>query len=386
MRIAGLTTTEPLSSWASRADSNGTAIENISAESQVHVHKAHLIHAGPDENRRPSLRLSGELRSVVPDSPLPHNIQEIYFRAGVGPRIDGVYTFTQDQLVDLVDKGYFTKGFDAPDAIQDLTYDLPVTVDTLVLPPRDAEDVPVVFLDVHDSATLALNHVSTGYDLAAYFPNVLENVDELDFEEDLDVGPDGPAQAQRRGDRINDLFAERDLEQALAEREAEAGTSGHTGLSEPVSEEDSEFRRLADERRQALEADLAEDDAEARESDPVERFHLERVESNLDEDSAEYDPEVAQRESQALVEELAEPAEPVAEDEPSDLFADLDPSEEDVVVTPKGVEIEGDADLDLQGRLARRRAREAQQDTEIRQRPRQGSQPGAGDDGKSLGD
>lgn len=381
MRIAGLNTTEPLSSWASRAGSNGTAIENISAEAKVHVHKAYFIHAGSDENRRPSLRLTGELRSVVPDSPLPHNIQEVYFRSGVGPRIDGVYTFTQDQLVDLVQKGYFTRGFDAPDAIQDLTYDLPVTVDTLVLPPRDAEDVPVVFLDVHDSSTLALNHVSTGYNLAAYFPNVLENVDEFDFEDDLDDELDGPRGAERRDDRINDLFAERDLEQALAEREAEAGFSDHSDPGEPETEEDSEFRRLADERRQTLETELAEADAEARETDPVELFHREHVESLLDEEG-----NVIEADEQPEQQEGEETTEPATEPSSSDLFEDLDPSQEDVVVTPKGVEVEGDVDTDLHTRLARRHAREAQQDTEIRQRPSRGTQPDAGDSEKGLGD
>lgn len=363
MRIAGLSTSEPLSGWASRAGSESTIITDEPAEAKVRVRNAHFIYAGTDENRRPAVRLSGELRSVFPASPLPHNVQEVYFREGLGPSVDAVYAFDQDQLVELVKKGYFTKGYQTPSKIQDIDYELPVQIDAIVLAPRNDEDVPVIFLDVQGRNTLALTHASTGYDLVRYFEDALENGDpELENEDEAEKT--GPALAGRRNDKINDLFAGLDLDQAVKDEAAQQGPS--TAPVQAEVEADSEFRRLADARLRELDVELASDESEARETDPVELFHRERVESHLDER-----PEAE-----------SEPAAETTEGS-SDLFAGLDPNDESIVVTPKGVEIEGEAEVTA----TRRRARESQQNTEIRQSPDRGRDAGeTGRPDQSLGD
>ncbi|WP_328530197.1 hypothetical protein OG984_03150 [Nocardioides sp. NBC_00368] len=137
------------------------------------VEEMTLGHHGPDRNHRPYLHLSGELRSVRPvDGTWAYGIKEVVYSPGLGERVDAFYEFDDTQLGELVTKGYFLPGFSLPKEIIGIEWELPATVDTLVVAPDPAgaeTDIPLVFLEVRDLNGLEVTMASSGYDVAAYF-------------------------------------------------------------------------------------------------------------------------------------------------------------------------------------------------------------------------
>ncbi|KIA73393.1 hypothetical protein ANMWB30_23200 [Arthrobacter sp. MWB30] len=165
-------------------------------------------HHTAEKNYRPLLHLSGELQSLKPDDPLPCGISEVTFRQGAGPMVDAFYEFDDEQLTELVAKGYFTEGFEPPeDRLLGIPWELPTTINALVIPPATLTDAPVVFVTVHGQTELALDLVNSGYDLAEEFENTLESGLQKN-----------PADVQKhhgvptRSGEIKDLFADEDLE------------------------------------------------------------------------------------------------------------------------------------------------------------------------------
>ena len=171
MKVAGMRMNDP---WASRAVRKGTASETVSsaaAETVVLMERVSIEHHGPEKNYRPLLHLTGELRTIRPEEPLPHGVREVTFRAGTGPTMDAFYEFDDPQLGQLVAKGYFTEGFEAPASMAGTEWELPTTIDALILPPAAADDTPVVFVNIHGQTALALDARNSGYVLADYFEN-----------------------------------------------------------------------------------------------------------------------------------------------------------------------------------------------------------------------
>lgn len=207
MRTAGLTMNDL---WAHRvlrdqgmeyAESRGEPVELA-----VHVESLDLAHKGEDDNHRPYLRLTGELRSVRPASPLPHGITEVTFSPGHGERVDAFYEFDQEQLVLLVQKGYFDRAFIVPEQVTGIEWELPATADFLVLSPAgtgEPDDVPLVFARVHGTGGMEIDLESCGYDLVEYFPDrpgdsrPVATVDERGL--------------RARSDAINSLFSEDEI-------------------------------------------------------------------------------------------------------------------------------------------------------------------------------
>lgn len=175
MKVAGMKMTNP---WASRVLRNrGVDCERVMdapVETVVVMESVTFEHHGPGKNYRPLLHLTGELRSIRPAESLPHGIDEITFRAGLAPTVDAFYEFDDVQLAELVGKGYFTEGFEPPsDRMAGIPWELPTTIDALILAPESHDDTPVVFVTIHGQTGLALDAKNSGYDLAVYFENQL---------------------------------------------------------------------------------------------------------------------------------------------------------------------------------------------------------------------
>lgn len=146
-------------------------VQNAVGEATVMVDAVTLGHHDSEMNYRPYLHASGDLISVVPAQPLPWDITEVSYDRGQ-ERISAFYEFTDDQLESLVTKGYFSQDFVVPEEITGIPWQLPVTVDAVVVGPSGLEDgtnAAIVFLDVHDAADLKLDRDGSGYDLAEYF-------------------------------------------------------------------------------------------------------------------------------------------------------------------------------------------------------------------------
>lgn len=208
MKVAGMKMTNP---WASRVLRNrGVTCERVMGapvETVVVMESVTFEHHGPGKNYRPLLHLTGELRSILPAESLPHGIDEITYRAGLGPTVDAFYEFDDVQLAELVSKGYFTEGFEPPsDRMSGIPWELPTTIDALILAPEDEADTPVVFVTIHGQTGLALDAKNSGYDLAGYFENQLG--EEAENERATAVAKqETPALAGG----ITDIFAEEDF-------------------------------------------------------------------------------------------------------------------------------------------------------------------------------
>ncbi|MCB5280372.1 hypothetical protein [Arthrobacter sp. ES1] len=203
MKVAGMKMTDP---WASRVLRNkGVETELVSGapvETVVQMERVDIEHHGPEKNYRPLLHLTGELVSILPAEALPHGVEEVTFRSGLGPTVDAFYEFDDAQLGQLVSKGYFTEGFQAPSSMAGIPWELPTTIDALVLRPEQEGDTPVVFVTIHGQTELALDFENSGYDLAEYFENQLTA--EAQQERALEGGQ---GIVPTRSGEINDLFA-----------------------------------------------------------------------------------------------------------------------------------------------------------------------------------
>ncbi|MFD8633933.1 hypothetical protein [Streptomyces sp. NPDC059533] len=209
MRTAGLTMNDV---WAHRLlRERGVEtyrLEGVVAELGVMVESLDLKHRGAEENYRPYLHMTGELRSVTPAEVLPFGISQVTYSPGQGERVDAFYEFDDQQLVVLAGKGYFTTGFTVPEQVTGIEWELPATADMLVLAPSEVQtegDVPVVFTQVHGIGGLEIDLESSGYDLAGYFADQSQN-----------GVPRAEAVVDARGlksrsDAINPLFTEDEL-------------------------------------------------------------------------------------------------------------------------------------------------------------------------------
>ena len=209
MRTAGLTMNDV---WAHRVlRERGVEtyrLEGVTAELGVMVESLDLKHRGKEENYRPYLHMTGELRSVTPAKALPFGISQVTYSPGQGEKVDAFYEFDDQQLVVLASKGYFTSGFAVPEQVTGIEWELPATADMLVLAPSGAQtegDAPVVFTQIHDIGGLEIDLESSGYDLAGYFAD-----------HSTDGVPRAEAVVDARGlkarsDAINSLFTEDEL-------------------------------------------------------------------------------------------------------------------------------------------------------------------------------
>lgn len=209
MRTAGLTMNDV---WAHRVlrerEVETCWLEGVKAELDVMVESLDLKHRGKEENYRPYLHMTGELRSVTPARALPFGISQVTYSPGEGDRVDAFYEFDDQQLVLLAGKGYFTSGFEVPEQVTGIEWELPATADMLVLAPSGAQtdgDAPVVFTQIHDIGGLEIDLESSGYDLAGYFGDHSKN-----------AVPRTEAVVDTRGlkarsDAVNSLFTEDEL-------------------------------------------------------------------------------------------------------------------------------------------------------------------------------
>lgn len=313
MKIEGLTMSEPNARYAIQTQDQYRYTE-APCEARVHVDTAYLIHHGPDRNHRPALKLVGELRGLsLHSDELPYGIEEITYPPGTGQRIEGVYEFTDNQLVDLVSKGYFQESFSVPPVMQGNTYELPLSADVIVLAPQGLDDVPVVFTEIHDPCSLQLTEETSEYDFAQYFEPVLEREADGTLVQ-RGAGRTGPI----HGDgQIDNVLADLDLSDVvqyenLEERGAEVAAEQATA---------DEFLQELEKTRAEVDAEVAAYQLQLREEDPTEAFYRDKVASQ----AADWTQDASEQEDEAegsLAEEKVEVAE--AEDEDTISFDDLD--------------------------------------------------------------
>jgi hypothetical protein len=301
MKIAPLKVSDP---WYGRiVNDDQTAVESLQGvpiESIVQMELVELLHSGPEDNYRPYLHMRGELTEATPVVELPYGVTELAMRRGAGLNVDAFYDFNTRQLGELVEKGYFTEGFQVPSEMSGIPWTLPGRADFLIVPPVYSDQPPVVFMSMHDQSELELDQANSGYDLSAYFPDYTAEsqpvkatavVQSGRFDSDLDVFSDltfedrqpEDAPASVRAERSSDQRADvptRIFSRLVSEIEAQQGPS-HTVIvpGSPVDVYHSRVSPAVDQVLSAeqIEAEIdavaaeraADADAAAAESDPV---------------------------------------------------------------------------------------------------------------------
>lgn len=124
---------------------------------------------GSRHNYKPYVCIEGELTDVLLEQPIVADIQAINLSGKAAQPVTMFYEFDHDQLVDLVNKGYFDKNVEIPDEILNTQWSLDGFVDYEVyaLINENGEALPIVSIEASDGAELEVSS-SDGYWLADY--------------------------------------------------------------------------------------------------------------------------------------------------------------------------------------------------------------------------
>lgn len=217
--------------WAKHALSmRGVESREVEGEADIKVlvDTLYFTNHGARSNYRPVLHVRGRLVGLVPyGSPeIAYGITEVNFDQmdGGATTVDAFYEFTDEQLVSLVEKGFFNEGFEPPSDLLDQVWMLPAHYKGVVVAPRDENEAPLAFLDVIDRDGLVVDAVTSGLDLSDYFPDYLAQIRSRDREnEKLDE------RVLDRTNQVDDIFA------GMESQLDGDGTDGRTNEAEGAS-------------------------------------------------------------------------------------------------------------------------------------------------------
>jgi hypothetical protein len=205
--VTGMRRSNP---WMSRALSmRGIESQEVEGEAdiKVFVDTLYFTNHGPRSNYRPVLHVRGQLVGLVPygSSEIAYGVTEVAFdreMEGGNVTVDSFYEFTDEQLVALVQKGFFNEGFEPPNDLLNQIWELPAHYKGIVIAPRNEQEAPLAFLDVLDRDGLIIDAMTSGLDLVDYFPDYLTEIRSRDQENDKTVD-----HVLERTDHVNDIFA-----------------------------------------------------------------------------------------------------------------------------------------------------------------------------------
>jgi len=177
MKLAALSTNDPwFNHVITHGDSYVRVLKDVPLELTVFMEQVNFVHLDEEVHYRPVLHLYGRvLRIEAPYVELPHGVSSLEYPPNNSQYVDSFYHFTNSQLGELAQKGYFTEGFDVPDRMKGIEYILPAQARLVIVSPTQLDDPPVVFVEILDANSLQTDQDTSGYDLASYFPKTPEN-------------------------------------------------------------------------------------------------------------------------------------------------------------------------------------------------------------------
>lgn len=198
------------------------------ADIKVLVDTLYFTNHGARSNYRPVLHVRGRLVGLVPyGSPeIAYGVTEVDFDQmdGGAATVDAFYEFTDEQLVDLVQKGFFNEGFEPPNDLLNQIWMLPAHYEGVVIAPRNEQEAPLAFIDVIDRDGLVVDAVTSGLDLADYFPNYLDVLRSRERENEKSA-----ERPMERTNQVDDIFA------GMESQYDDEGTDGRTNEAEGAS-------------------------------------------------------------------------------------------------------------------------------------------------------
>lgn len=217
--------------WARHALSmRGVESREVKGEAdiKVFVDTLYFTNHGARSNYRPVLHVRGRLVGLTPyGSPeIAYGVTEVNFDQvdGGATTVDAFYEFTDEQLVSLVEKGFFNEGFEPPNDLLNQIWMLPAHYEGVVIAPRNEQEAPLAFIDVIDRDGLVVDAVTSGLDLADYFPDYLNELRSRDRENDKSA-----ERPLERTNQVDDIFAGMDSQYD------DEGTDGRINEAEGTS-------------------------------------------------------------------------------------------------------------------------------------------------------
>lgn len=217
--------------WARHALSmRGVESREVKGEAdiKVFVDTLYFTNHGARSNYRPVLHVRGRLVGLTPyGSPeIAYGVTEVNFDQvdGGATTVDAFYEFTDEQLVSLVEKGFFNEGFEPPSDLLNQVWMLPAHYEGVVIAPRNEQEAPLAFIDVIDRDGLVVDAVTSGLDLADYFPDYLNELRSRDRENDKSA-----ERPLERTNQVDDIFA------GMESQYDDEGTDGRINEAEGTS-------------------------------------------------------------------------------------------------------------------------------------------------------
>lgn len=171
-RVAGLSTSTPLARRLLRREPQGMEhLESVPMLALLTTQDVRLAFSGP--RAVPRLSIRGTLDALVAVEPdnMPYRIEQISLDAQETTEIEVNYSFTTEQLQDLVGKGLYLEGFEPPREWIGLAMEFPTEVDVYVAPPLHAGDPPLVVTDLRRSRLIDSSLSHSGYKFEEAFPD-----------------------------------------------------------------------------------------------------------------------------------------------------------------------------------------------------------------------
>lgn len=202
MQVPGLSLNEPMADEVQRLGGVDVhRLDDVDSNVSFVIESLYLAHHSSKQNYRPYLRLKGEIRDITPETKLPGSVNMVTYTPGHGPRADMFYEFDDDQVISLIQKGYFSPEFKAPDELVGSIMELPMKADFVVVAPSATDEAPIVYAEVASRRSIQTSFDDSLYDLEEQFTEPV-------YETDLDFTPDVEHAPSREG-----LFADHELDE-----------------------------------------------------------------------------------------------------------------------------------------------------------------------------
>lgn len=128
-----------------------------------------FLEQDPELNNRPYLRILGELTELRNETEFPEQIDTLSFPKDKALDVDIFYSFTDQQLAELVRMGYFTQeGIDVSEKLKQSILEFDFNTNLKIIESDNKEQIPIIIADVQNSK-LELDYENSGYDFSKYF-------------------------------------------------------------------------------------------------------------------------------------------------------------------------------------------------------------------------
>lgn len=187
-RVAGLNSTSPLARRLLRQGPAGLEeLTGVTMLALITTDEVDLTFAGKRSVPRLGIRGRMDALVVVDPEQMPYAIEQITLDPQESVEVDITYTFTTEQLQELVGKGLYLDGFDPPREWVGIPMEFPTSVDVYVAPPLHEGDPPLVVTDLRRARFIDSSMEHSGYKFEEAFPDYRKELLEAGVLSEMDT-------------------------------------------------------------------------------------------------------------------------------------------------------------------------------------------------------